>query len=151
MISNKEQFGEKGMDVLGICIHNTGNSLSARENYQYMENTKLNLGTHFFVDDKEVIQAMPTNWKVWHTGKGRDWGNMHCIAIEICQSQSPSYLKAQERAIQLIKELMDEFNLTVNDIYFHQDFNNQKYCPHKILDLYGNKKTFIKEVFKCSV
>lgn len=147
MIPNKEQFGELGIDVKGICIHNTGNVLSARKNYEYMEKTKLNLGTHYFVDDKEIIQAMPTNWKVWHTGKGRDWGNLHCIAIEICKSQTKDYLKAQERAIDLIEELMNEFNLTESDIYFHQDFNQQKYCPHKILDLYGNKKNFIKEVF----
>ena len=151
MIANLEQFGEYGLKVKGICIHNTGNSWSAKDNFEYMKSTKLNLGTHYFVDDEEIIQAMPLDWMVWHTGKGRDWGNKHCIAIEICKSQTADYLKCQEKAVELIKDLINKFNLTVDDLYFHQDFNNQTYCPHRILDTYKSKKNFKKEVFKCSM
>lgn len=143
------QFGEKGIEIKGICIHNTGNALSAKENYEFMKETRLNLGTHYFVDEKEVIQAMPLDWHAWHTGKGRDFGNMHTIAIEVCRSQSniEIYLKAQSRAFYLIHTLISWFDLSLDQIYFHHDFNNRTYCPHKILDLYGSKHTF-KEVIK---
>lgn len=148
MIENMAQFGEKGIDIKGICIHNTGNSKSAEENYEYMSRTKLGLGVHYFVDEDEIIQAMPLDWHVWHTGKGRDWGNMHCISIEICRSQSSLniYKRAQDRAFSLVFMLLNWFSLEVKDIYFHNDFNQRTYCPHRILDLYGSKKNFLKEV-----
>ena len=149
MIENKEQFGEYGIEVKGITIHNTGNSKSAKENYEWMTKTKRTNATHFFVDEVETIQAMPLDWHVWHTGKGRDFGNMKTISIEICRSQSSlnTYLKAQSRAFLLIQELMRTYELGFNDIYFHIDFDPHFYCPHKILDLYGSKHRF-KEVMK---
>ena len=47
--------------------------------------------------------------------------------------------------IDNIKTLLDKYNLTTKDIYFHNDFNTRTYCPHKILDYYGNKKNFIEK------
>lgn len=148
MIENMAQFGEKGIEIKGITIHNTGNDLSAKENYEWMAKTSTSQGTHYLVDESETIQCMPLDWHVWHTGKGRDFGSMNTLAIEICRSQSnlETYLKAQKRAFSLISQLMVWFNLSLNDLYFHNDFNNRTYCPHRILDLYGSKKNFIKEV-----
>ena len=135
MLPNKEQFGHEGLDVKGITIHNTGNKLSARENYDWMASTKLNTGTHYFVDEKETIQALPLDWCVYHTGKGNDWACQHTIAIEICRSQSDekTYAAAEKKAVALIKKLMKEYELTSDDIYFHHDFNRRAYCPHRIL------------------
>lgn len=134
-------------DVRGITIHNTNNRKSARENAEIMENTRLNISTHFFVDENEVIQMIPTNKAVAHTGKAYDFGNLHTIAIEICRSQSDleSYIQAESNAIVLIKELMNKYNLKSRNIYFHNDFDKTKFCPHRILQFYGNKTNFIKE------
>lgn len=139
------QFGqplEKGWK--GITIHNTGNELSASELAEKMEEATDHLATHFFVDENEVIQMMPLDWCVWHTGKGKDYGNTRTIAVEICRSTCSDevYKEAQRNAIDLIKELMKQFGFTKDNIYFHKDFNNTFYCPHRILDIYKTKQNF---------
>lgn len=142
-----EQYGVKRTQTIkGITIHNTGNDKSAEEHAQLMANSSQHFATHYFVDEKKTIQVMPLNWAVWHTGKGFDMGNMRTIAIEICRSTSDleTYLKAQARAIKLIKKLMEQYNLDANSIFFHSDFNNT-YCPHKILDIYKTKDNFIRK------
>lgn len=134
------------MEVKGITIHNTGSSLSARETYNIMlQNKNLNY-CHFLIDENEVINTYPLDKNASHTGRGYDFGNRFTIAIEICRSRCDldTYLKAQDRAIKKIKELMKEYNLTKDDIYFHNDFNTVR-CPHRILDLYDTKGDFINE------
>lgn len=148
MIKNKEQFGFRGIKIRGICVHNTGNTLSAKENYELMENSKTNQGCHFFIDEKEVIQAMPLNYCVYHTGMGIDWACKHALAIEIARSQSSQllYEQAEQKAVEYIKYLMDRYSLTTDQIYFHIDFNNRTYCPHRILDR-ETKKQWIERYF----
>lgn len=135
MIANKEQFGFRGIKIRGICIHNTGNALSAAENYAVMETSTGNAGCHFFVDESEVIQAMPLNYCVYHTGMAKDWACRHCLAVEICRSRSGTelYAAAEANAVEFVKGLMERYNLTADDIYFHNDFNERTYCPHRIL------------------
>ena len=149
MVTNKEQFGYLGLTIKGITIHNTGNELSALENHYLMENTKTSQGTHFFVDEDGEVQAMPLEWCVYHTGMANDWACKHTIAIEICRSQSSAelYLNAEEKAVILIKSLMEEYDLSVDDIYFHHDFNQRAYCPHRIFELYGNKTVWKERYF----
>lgn len=148
MIKNMDQFGYPGLEVKGITIHNTGRRESARELFNELKNSQVNQGCHFLIDETETIQMLPLDWCAYHTGKGKDWGNNHTIAIEICRSQNTSdlYFASQVRAIRKIKKLMNEYNLTTSDIYFHNDFSPRTYCPHKILETYGNKKNFIKGV-----
>lgn len=149
MITNKEQFGFQGLTVKGITVHNTGSFLTAKECYEAMETAKNSRGTHYFVDCNEVIQAMPLDWCVYHTGMGVDWACKHTIAIEICQSLNDyeTYMQAQNRAVELMKQLMEQYGLTTKNIYFHHDFRANTYCPHRILDMYGTKANWIKEVF----
>ena len=149
MITNKEQFGFPGLDVKGITIHNTGNALSAYENYLLMMRSRDNAGTHYFVDGEEIIQAMPLDWCVYHTGMGIDWACKHTIAIEICYSRSilDLYMKSEKKAVELIKQLMEDYNIPIKRLYFHNDFNRTTYCPHRILDIYGSKAEFIRGYF----
>jgi len=137
------------MEIKGITIHNTNNRLSARENYNMLvENKQLNL-CHYIIDKDEVIQTWPESMSASHTGKGYDMGNQNTLAIEIANSQEDRniYFRAQNRAIIFIKDLMRKYDLKNEDIYFHKDFDSQSYCPHRILDLYGDKQNFIKETF----
>lgn len=149
MIENKGQFGFPGLEIQGITIHNTGNELSAEENYDWMKHTTSSQGTHFFVDGDEIIQAMPLDWCVYHTGMGIDWACKHTIAIEICHSMShlDTYLNAERKAVELVKRLMDEYHIPRSRIYFHNDFNRKTYCPHRALELYGSKKEFVRGYF----
>lgn len=135
------------LEVKGITIHNTGNRLSAEENYNYLKYSgKLNL-CHFLVDEKQIIQTIELNEQAYHTGKGYDYGNTNTIAVEICRSTANLgvYMKAQHRAIRLIKALCKRYGLCKYDIYFHRDFDRTSNCPHRILEIYKTKKNFLKE------
>lgn len=149
MIPNgkKKQFSKSTMRALGITIHNTKNDKSAQENYELMMDSKREAGAHIFVDESDAIQALPYDMNCWHTGKAYDVGNMHTIAIEICRSTCDRklYMKAQKNAIKVIQNLMRKYKFTNENIYFHQDFNERYYCPHRILEIYGSKDNFIKE------
>lgn len=134
------------MQVKGITIHNTNNLLSAKENYdEFLKIGKPNL-YHYLVDETETINTYPTDLEASHTGRGYDFGNRFTIAIGICRSvcDEELYMKAQERAIKLIKKLMKKYGLKSDDIYFHSDFNTVK-CPHRILEIYETKERFINE------
>lgn len=134
------------MKVKGITIHNTGNGRTANEIFEELKAAKKTNLCHYLVDEKEVINNFPTDTEAWHTGRGYDFGNRFTIAIEICRSTSDEklYMLAQDRAVNLIKSLMNKYHLTENDIYFHNDFNTTK-CPHRILEIYETKRRFIDE------
>lgn len=141
-----KQYGLPDAQIKGIVIHNTNNQLwSARRLEKWLiEENKTSASAHFIVDAEDTIQVMPLDWSVWNTGMGMDFGNLHCISIEICSHPSEQiYLQGERRAIQLIKELMIQFNLTEKDIYFHRDFNPNVNCPAQILKRYGNKQNFL--------
>lgn len=147
--TKRKQYGLPNAEIKGIVIHNTNNQLwPARRLEKWLtEECKTSQGCHFLVDDKEIIQVMPLDWSCWNTGMGMDFGNLHCISIEICSSPSnKKYLTGQSKAIDLIEELMDRYNFTKSDIYFHRDFNPNVNCPAQILKLYGNKNNFLKEI-----
>ncbi len=129
----------------GITIHNTNTDLTVDECYQYLLDSTSSNGTHYLVDYEKIIECIPLDRAVFHTGKGYDYGNLQTIAIEIVSNiNNEKYKQGQDRAVQLIKELMEEYNLTEHNLYFHNDFENV-YCPSDILTLYGDKKTFIRE------
>lgn len=136
--------------IKGITIHNTNNSYSAKENIEFMLQTNLNFAAHVFVDENEVIEALPVSIGSYHTGKANDRGNRETISIEICRSTCSLdiYLQAQNRAIKWIKEKLREYNLDATNIYFHNDFDERAYCPHRILTIYRNKKNFIEKEMK---
>lgn len=135
--------------IKGITIHNSGNSLSADEIYNQLKTNGINYLAHYLVDDEKIINSFPLEFCSFHTGKGYDFGNKYTISIEILRSDCDidQYLKAQNNAIILIKELLDKYDLDFNQIYFHNDFNKKTYCPHRILDLYGSKENFIRRNF----
>lgn len=144
-----KQFGLPNADIKGIVIHNTNSTLSAAELEKWMLKSKTSQGCHFIVDHKEIRQVMPLDWSVWNTGMGYDFGNLHCISIEICSHPDIRKYKAgQNKSIELIEKLMHDFNLTKKDIYFHRDFNKSVNCPATILSLYGNKKNFLEKEIK---
>ena len=71
-----------------ITIHNTANDASANNEVSYMRNNDQSTSFHFAVDDKEVVQGIPTNRNAWHCGDGSGNGNRKSIGIEICYSKS---------------------------------------------------------------
>lgn len=102
---NQYGFPRGEEDIKGITIHETNNyEMNAQELMEWLnKENKTSQGCHYLVDANEIVQVMPDDWAVYHTGKGKDWGNKFTIAIEICSSLSDEeYLKAEGRAVSLI-------------------------------------------------
>jgi N-acetylmuramoyl-L-alanine amidase CwlA len=125
------------MTPVGLCIHNTANDASAKNEISYMVSNTAQTSFHFAVDDIEVWQGLPLDRNGWHAGDGASGtGNRKHIGIEICYSKSggEKFTKAESNAIDLIVQLLKERNWTTAQVKKHQDFSG-KYCPHRTLDL----------------
>lgn len=119
-----------------IVVHNTANDASANNEISYMKNNNNETSFHYAVDDKEVVQGIPTNRNAWHAGDGHGKGNMQGIAIEICYSKSGGdrFIKAEQNAAKFIAQLLKERGWGIDKVTKHQDYSN-KYCPHRTLDM----------------
>ena len=119
-----------------IVVHNTANDASANNEISYMKNNNNETSFHYAVDDKEVVQGIPTNRNAWHAGDGHGKGNMEGIAIEICYSKSGGdrFIKAEQNAAKFIAQLLKERGWGVDKVTRHQDYSG-KYCPHRTLDM----------------
>ncbi|WP_426616429.1 N-acetylmuramoyl-L-alanine amidase [Bacillus velezensis] len=135
---SKSKYGLKcpnPMKAEYITIHNTANDASAANEISYMKNNSSSTSFHFAVDDKQVIQGIPTNRNAWHTGDGTNGtGNRKSIGVEICYSKSggPKYKAAEKLAIKFVAQLLKERGWGIDRVRKHQDWNG-KYCPHRIL------------------
>lgn len=125
------------MQPKGICVHNTANDASAKDEIAYMKKNDSSTSFHIALDDIEAIQAIPFGRNAWHAGDGgKGEGNRNYISIEICYSKSGGnrFIKAEQNAVELIAQLLKQFGWSIDHVKKHQDFN-KKYCPHRTLDL----------------
>lgn len=127
------------MQPKGICIHNTANDGTAkneRDNLARADN-QAEVSFHIAIDDEKAIQCIPFNRNAWHSGDGGSGqGNRNYIAVEICYSKSGGdrFIKAEKRAAKEVAALLKQYGWTINNVKKHQDFSN-KYCPHRTLDM----------------
>lgn len=124
------------MDAKYITFHNTANDASADAEIRYMIGNNNEVSYHFAVDDKEVVQGIPTDRNAWHTGDGNGAGsgNRTSIGVEVCYSKSggAKYKAAEKLAIKFIAQLLKERGWGVDRVRKHQDWSG-KYCPHRVL------------------
>ncbi|MGA5663646.1 N-acetylmuramoyl-L-alanine amidase [Bacillus bombysepticus] len=124
------------MNPTEITFHNTYNDAPAINERNNVANNSTGTSFHIAVDDREAIQLIPFNRNAWHAGDGANGrGNRHSIGIEICYSQSGGerYRKAELNAIEVIAQLMIQFDIPISKVKTHQE-RNGKYCPHRMLD-----------------
>lgn len=123
------------MEAEYITLHNTYNDASAENEIQYMINNSQEVSYHFAVDDKEVVQGIPTDRNAWAAGDGNGPGNRKSIHIEICYSKSggAKYKAAEALAIKFTAQLLHERGWGIDRVKKHQDWSG-KYCPHRILN-----------------
>ncbi|WP_163258440.1 N-acetylmuramoyl-L-alanine amidase [Bacillus paranthracis] len=123
------------MNPTEITFHNTYNDAPAINERNNVANNSTGTSFHIAVDDKEAIQLIPFNRNAWHAGDGNGRGNRNSIGVEICYSQSGGarYRKAELNAIEVIAQLMIQFDIPISKVKTHQE-RNGKYCPHRMLD-----------------
>lgn len=71
-----------------IAIHNTSNDAPARNEASYAKNRTDSVSSHYYVDGKDLIQSLNTDYKAWHAGSGT--GNSYAISYEIVGTNSKS-------------------------------------------------------------
>ena len=120
-----------------IVVHNTANDASARNEVSYMIRNTNQVSFHYAVDDKEIVQGIPTNRNSWNAGDGANGkGNREGISIEICYSKSGGdrFIKAEQNAVKFIAKLLKQYGWGIDKVTKHQDYSG-KYCPHRTLDM----------------
>lgn len=121
-----------------IVIHYTGNSTDkAKSNADYFHTENRGASAHYFVDDENVYQIVRDTDSAWAIGVDYSHGhsplfgkvnNNNSISIEMCSSNSKISDKTFENTIQLTKQLMEKYNIPVENVYRHYDVCG-KVCP----------------------
>ncbi|MCD7807878.1 MAG: peptidoglycan recognition protein family protein [Erysipelotrichaceae bacterium] len=124
-------------NVNGIVIHYTGNPGSTAkanrdyfENLQYTQTTKAS--SHFVIGlEGEIIQCIPLN-EIAYASNTR---NSDTIAIECCHEDSTGKFnnKTYKSLQNLVRALMETYNLDKNDILRHYDITGKE-CPKYFVD-----------------
>lgn len=120
-----------------ITIHNTDNENAGADalgHAAYLKGGSAgSTGWHFTVDDKKIVQHIPCNENAYHAADGAYGpGNTTSIGIEICMNSDGDYAKAEANAIELIRYLMQKYNIPLENVVPHKQWYN-KNCPSRIL------------------
>ncbi|PHC14361.1 N-acetylmuramoyl-L-alanine amidase [Bacillus toyonensis] len=129
-----------------ITVHNTYNDATAENEVAYMIRNNNEVSFHIAVDDKEAVQGIPLERNAWACGDGNGSGNRKSISVEICYSLSGGdrYYKAEENAVDVVRQIMSMYNIPIENVRTHQSWSG-KYCPHRML-AEGRWNSFIQKV-----
>ena len=130
-----------------IVVHYVGGVSPAKNNAEYYYNNKLKASAHYFVDEKDIYQVVKDKDKAWHCGGGLQGKNGHgfyqkctnsnSIGIELCCKKRGNdwYFeeKTVENAVELIRYLMDKYNIPIGRVIRHYDVTG-KICPAPFID-----------------
>ena len=141
-ISTKNTYSRKNAKKY-IVIHETDNFKKGADALRHAKaqyNGNLSTSVHFYCGSDGVYQAAELDKCVWAVGKKytnkpnvKDATNYNTINIEICVNEDGNYNAARQNAIELVKWLMAELNLSVDRVIRHYDACG-KYCPRKMMD-----------------
>jgi N-acetylmuramoyl-L-alanine amidase len=120
-----------------IVVHYTGNNGdTALGNTNYFK-TYRGASAHYFVDESSVYQSIEDKNIAWHCGANtyyhNECRNHNSIGVEMCSyiNDKGKYAfkeKTVNNALQLIKELMEKYNVPIENIVRHYDVTH-KVCP----------------------
>lgn len=129
-----------------ITVHNTYNDAPAENEVNYMITNNNEVSFHIAVDDKKAIQGILLERNAWACGDGNGPGNRESISVEICYSKSGGdrYYKAEDNAVDVVRQLMSMYNIPIENVRTHQSWSG-KYCPHRML-AEGRWGAFIQKV-----
>lgn len=134
-----------------IVIHYFGGLTTADNISNYWYNTYAGQSAHYAVDEKQVIQVVEDEDISWHCGGGGVGTlkgictNTNSIGIEVRPnkvdkstakdaSKKDWYFdtKTIDNLIELVRYLMDKYNIDINHIVRHYDVT-KKYCPRPFM------------------
>lgn len=149
----------------GITVHNTNDIVAATgtnpaEQYAratYPNGNMNGVVVHYWVWENEIWQQLSDNEQGWHAADGKSrteshiagkeiGGNVDTIAVEIIQSERNE--KTEKTAAILIAYLLDKHGLSPEtDIYTHNYFYSNKYCPSVLLPVWNEFSNEIKSFY----
>jgi N-acetylmuramoyl-L-alanine amidase len=163
----KRRSGAKIQKHLFGVLHDTGNSGStAANNVSYFKRTanEQSASAHTFIDDKEIIECIPTDEKAWHvlynvTTDNNLYGddaNDVAIGVELCFGGAISFAEAYERYVWYCAYISYKFGFPPSKWIGHEKLDPaRKTDPTNALRRYG--KTYeglltdiIKEYEECT-
>lgn len=123
-VNTKRRSGQKLLGVQFIVCHDVGVDSSTalqNANYYIKSANEVEASAHFFVDDKQIIQVIPSEEKAWHVRRsvttdnqlfGLD-ANDYALSVELCYSTRNAFdsRKAYENYCILIADLCHKYNL----------------------------------------
>lgn len=126
-----------------IVVHETDNTskgAGAERHAIAMYNGNLSGTVHYYVDDKAIYQTLEHKHGAYAVGDNGNkisaskYGihNQNSINIEICVNPDSNYDKAVSNTIDLVKHIMKDENISINNVVRHYDAT-RKNCPRKII------------------
>lgn len=128
------------MKPIGICIHETDNNATARNEIAYMKRNNNYTSFHVAIDENEVVQSIPFNRNAWAAGDGANGiGNRRYLHFEICRNKDNGFdgpisqrlEKAYENAALYTAYVLIQEKWNTSVLRQHFDFTG-KNCPRKI-------------------
>ncbi len=152
--------GQKISRVLFIVSHDTGNPGStAYQNQKYFNNSQPSASAHTFIDDKVILEIIPTTEKAWHVQYNKptdnrmfgDDANDAAIGVELCWGGNINFQEAYKRYVWYHAYLCKTYNLQPRKhIVSHKTLDPQRRSdPDNALNRYGiTWNQFIDDVAK---
>lgn len=104
-IGNSRYKAAQGYVPQGVVLHSIGTPQpKASVLWNYWQNNGSAYVTHYVLDDAEIIQCMPDNYKCWHVGSP---GNAKWIGIEMCEPKQIKYTSGATFTVSDLKAAQD--------------------------------------------
>lgn len=130
-----------------IVIHYVGAVSTAYNNSVYFKNVNRSASANYFIDENEIYRVVADSDKAWHCGDKLKSGNggtyngkctnSNSIGIEMCCYNNNGKIDVSEKVIsntiELVKELMAKYNISIDNVIRHYDVTN-KICPAPLVE-----------------
>lgn len=124
-----------------IVIHYVGAVSTALNNAEYFHSTYRGASAHYFVDENDIYRVVQDEDTAWHCGTNGEYfsnaRNENSIGIEMCCYSNNGIIDISEnvikRTIELVKELMEKYNISKENIVRHYDVT-RKDCPAPLVN-----------------
>lgn len=155
MISIYNYGSRGGNSIKYIVLHYTGNKGdTAKNNGTYFCGGNRGASAHYFVDDNEIVQVVEEYNSAWSVGDGKgkyNITNQNSISIEMCcNSDGKVSEKTEANALELVKSLMDKYNISTTNVVRHYDAS-RKICPNWSSNNWGRWFNFKKKLGDTSI